>query len=295
MYNKIKGSDFIMQEKYLYIDKETARSILRDIEGMNPEKSGVNSRVYLTTEYAVLYLENMKVRNVTVPDSNLDFLEQLANDLMKLYRQGTRVIPILGFCCDEESGRGYIIEPRAKGEELYHDEIMEKYYLRDDRVYQQGDRGEQEYILARTHFISQIPQEHFDRLMEDMIALLDSDILIDFMGKSNFFYDKAEGFAFIDLNSHTDYKYGLTDNKPDSRLICAYNGFVPCHIGAGSEIMPHMILDENALSCLDSREKERLKKDNRITYEKCRAAMLKNGVSREQLDTAGKLLRLFGV
>ena len=285
----------IMQEKYLYIEKEKARSLLQDIGDTKPDKSGVNSKVWLTDGYAVLYSENLKVRNVTVPDSGLIFLEQLTVDLMELHRQGTGVIPILGFCCDDESGRGYIFQPRAKGEELYHDRIMEKYYLQGDRPCQPEDRAEQEYIIARTNFVSQIPQEQFDKLMEDIITLLDRDILIDFMGKSNFFYDNAAGFQFIDLNSHTDYRYGLTDSKPDSRLICAYNGFVPCHIGAGSEVMPNMILDENALTCLDSGEIESLKDDNRVIYEKCRAAMLHSGVSREQLDTAMKLLKLFGV
>lgn len=284
-----------MQEKYLYIEKEKARSLLQDIGDIKPERSGVNSKVWLTDGYAVLYSENLNVRNVTVPDSKLDFLEQLAVDLMELHRQGTGVIPILGFCCDDESGRGYIFQPRAKGEELYHDRIMEKYYLQGDRSCQPGNRAEQEYILSRTHFISRIPQKHFDKLMEDIITLLDRDILIDFMGKSNFFYDSAAGFQFIDLNSHTDYRYGLTDSKPDSRLICAYNGFVPCHIGAGSEVMPNMILDENALTCLDSGEIESLKNDNRVIYEKCRTAMLHSGVSREQLDTATGLLKLFGV
>ena len=137
-----------MQEKYLYIEKEKARSLLQDIGDTKPDKSGVNSKVWLTDGYAVLYSENLKVRNVTVPDSGLIFLEQLTVDLMELHRQGTGVIPILGFCCDDESGRGYIFQPRAKGEELYHDRIMEKYYLQGDRPCQPEDRAEQEWGKA---------------------------------------------------------------------------------------------------------------------------------------------------
>lgn len=287
-----------MQEKYLYISTEEARSLLQLIKGMKPKKSGINSQVFLTDGYAVLYSENLNVRNVTVRDDNLVYLEELAVTLMQLKEQGTGVVPILGFCCDE-SGKGYIIQPRAKGEELYDDKIMEKYYVREKELprntYPSADRSEQEYILSRTHFVSKIPQKHFDKFMEDIITLIDRDILIDFMGKSNFFYDETAGFQFIDINSHTDYKYGLTEERPDSRLICAYNGFVPCHIGAGSRVMPQLAVDESSLDVLDSGEIQKLKNDNKIIYEKCRTAMTANGVTSEQLDSAMGLLKTFGV
>ncbi len=287
-----------MHEKYLYIGNEEARSLLRQIGNMEPARSGVNSQVYLTDGRAVLYSENLKVRNVTVRDDGLVYLEELAVTLMQLNRQGTGVVPILGFCCDE-SGRGYIFQPRARGEELYDDKIMEKYcvYGRElsGDTYPARDRAEQEYILSRTHFVSQIPQRHFDKFMEDIITLLDRDVLIDFMGKSNFFYDETAGFQFIDINSHTDYKYGLTGERPDSRLICAYNGFVPCHTGAGSGVMPRLALDEGSFDALDSGEILKLKNDNRVIFEKCRAAMISNGVTSGQLDSAMELLKLFGV
>ena len=176
---------------------------------------------------------------------------------------------------------------------------MEKYCVHERELsgdtYPARDRAEQEYIFSRTHFVSQIPQRHFDKFMKDIITLAGRDVLIDFMGKSNFFYDETAGFQFIDINSHTDYKYGLTGERPDSRLICAYNGFVPCHIGAGSRVMPHLALDESSFDALDSGEIQRLKNDNKIIYEKCRAAMISNGVTSGQLDSAMGLLKLFGV
>ncbi len=131
--------------------------------------------------------------------------------------------------------------------------------------------------------------------MKDIIILADNDILIDFMGKSNFFYDTSVGFQFIDINSHTDYKYGLENTKYEGSLICAYNGFVPCHIEAGSRVLSSIALDETALFNLEKNKLQQLRRDNNIIFEKCKTAMINSGVTIDQLNIVLRDLKLFGV
>lgn len=288
-----------MMGKYLYIEVDKARELLSKIKDMKPDKCGVEGRVYLIDEYAVLFSERIKLRNVTTRDDDFAYFDELIETLMLLRKQGVAVVPILGYCYDpdSENGTGYIFQKRAKGEELYDDEIMKAYYAYSQNSIDEklsDDGYVQNYIISRTNYIYKIPQKHFDKLIKDIITLIDNDILIDFMGKSNFFYDETEGFQFIDIDSHTDNKYGSTENKIDSRLICAYNGFVPCHAAAGSKVLSQLALDEKALSRLDKNDLERLKQDNKIIFEKCRTAMLSNGVKEEQIDCALGVVNLFG-
>jgi hypothetical protein len=211
-----------MKEKYSYIEPEKARELLFQVKEMKAVKHGFDSHVYLIEEYAVLTTNRIKLRNVTTRDDDLAYFDELIKTLMSLSEQGIAVILILGYCFDpdSENGNGYIFQLRAKGDELYDDAVMIEYYVwaqkNPSSVYLSSDTDAKEYILSRTNFISKVPQKHFDKFISDIIVLFDEDILIDFNGKSNFFYDDTAGFQFIDLDSHTDYKYGLTEHKPDS-------------------------------------------------------------------------------
>lgn len=288
----------MMTEKFFYIEPEMARTLLMQIKNTEAEKHGVEHKVYLIDEYAVLSSDNIKIRNVVTRDDDLAYFDELIKTLMELSKKGAAVVPVLGYCYYEDSadGMGYIFQKRAKGEELYDDEIMNRFYAcGQDTADESIDNKHAKYIISRTSYISKIPQKHYDKFVEDMITLMENDILIDFMGKSNFFYDEAEGFQFIDINSHTDYKYGLTDRKADSKLICAYNGFVPCHIASGSKVYANLALDERALLQLSKEDIQRLSEDNKTVFEKCRTAMLNNGVSEEQLQCAFEVLKIFGV
>lgn len=295
----MKETDFC--EKYFYIKPEDARELLEQIKEMPPEKRGIDRRAYLTGEYAVLSTSRLKLRNVTIPDPDLVYFDELIRTLKKLNEQGVGVVPILGYCYDKESkdGNGYIFEQRARGEELYDDATLMKYYAwarkEPEKVYLSSNLDAGSYLVSRTDYISKIPQEHFDKFMADIIIICDEDILIDFLGKSNFFYDEALGFQFIDLDSHTDFKYGLSKEKCDSRLVCAYNGFVCCHIATGSKLYAQIALDEGAMELLDKKELEKLAGNNRTIFEKCRSAMLANGITKENLSEVFQVLKLFGV
>lgn len=221
--------DFEMKEKYFYIESEKARELLSQVENMKAAKRGIDRHAYFIDDYVVLSTQRIKLRNVTTRDDNLIYFDELIKILMSLREQGIAVIPILGYCFepDSENGTGYIFQLRAKGEELYDDAIMKKYYVWTqnnlDNKYLPGDIDAKEYIICRTKFISEVPQKHFDKFISDIITLIDNDVLIDFMGKSNFFYEDSVGFQFIDIDSHTDYKYGLSEYKPDGRLTDSMN------------------------------------------------------------------------
>lgn len=286
-----------MEEKYFYIQPETARGLLAQIKEMKAAKRGVDRQAYLIGEYAVLTASKIKLRNVTTRDDDLAYFDELIKTLMELKEQGVGVVPILGYCVEpnSENGNGYIIQSRAKGEELYDDSIMKELYVgKPHLAYLSSDTDAKEYVISRTNAISKVPQKHFDKFIRDIIVLLDNDILIDFNTKSNFFYDDTAGFQFIDLDSHTDYKYGLTEDKMGGREIAAYYGFTPCHYAVGTEVLPNLALDEKAFSMIDDEKLHQLALDNKTITEKCRTALLNNGISEEQLGNSLAIHKLFG-
>lgn len=286
-----------MEEKYFYIQPETARGLLAQMKEMKAAKRGVDRQAYLIGEYAVLTASKIKLRNVTTRDDDLAYFDELIKTLMELKEQGVGVVPILGYCVEpnSENGNGYIIQSRAKGEELYDDSIMKELYVgKPHLAYLSSDTDAKEYVISRTNAISKVPQKHFDKFIRDIIVLLDNDILIDFNTKSNFFYDDTAGFQFIDLDSHTDYKYGLTEDKMGGREIAAYYGFTPCHYAVGTEVLPNLALDEKAFSMIDDEKLHQLALDNKTITEKCRIALLNNGISEEQLGNSLAIHKLFG-
>lgn len=290
-----------MKEKYIYIEPQKARNMLTQIKSMKASKRGVDSHVYLFDKYVVLTTERLKLRNVTTHDDDLVYFDELIETLMNLYKQGIKVVPILGYCYDPNSdeGNGHIFQLRAKGEEIYDDAIMKEFYVWSHKYPEQSkhlssDVDPYKYIVSRTNYISKVSQKHFDKFINDIIVILDNDILIDFHGKSNFFYGNTEGFQFIDLDSHTDYKYGLAKYKPDSKETASRFGFIPCHFAVGTEVLREMALEERIISKLSDVNLQQLMRDNKIIFEKCKAAMLNNGISRAQLTKALQRIKLFG-
>lgn len=287
----------MMKEKFFYIEPEIARKLLAQVRGIKADKRGVERQVYLIDEYAVLKTDKLKLRNVTVRDDDLAYFDEIVKSLMELKEQGVAVIPILGYCYDPESenGSGYIIQQRAKGEELYDDAIMRELYSGGKSFpYLCGNDGvdAKHYITARTDFISKVPQEHFNKFVKDIIILIDNELLVDFNTKCNFFYDPTVGFQFIDIDAHTDHRYGLFDQKLNGREIAAYYGFEPCHFATGTKI--GLALDEEAISAIGAEALSQLALNNKTIFEKCKNALLNNGVSTEQLGGALSLVKIFG-
>ena len=254
-------------EKYFGISREAARQMINATKSMTHEKSGdngfQNTKVFLFDKYAVLAMQNINVRNVCIPDPDLKHLEKLAEILLDLQAKGVNVVPILAFQSD--SGNGYIIQSRASGTELYdRDKVNDK-----------------NYVLRRVELLSNAPQEHFDKLVADTLRITDAGVLIDFMGKDNFFYHETTGFHFIDLNAQYDYAYGLTNEKPNSKQIAAYGCFVPCYYDTDPK---HRDTVSKIMSALTDEKSILLKRQNKIIFEKCKIAMLQNQITKKLID-----------
>lgn len=290
-----------MNEKYFYINPEKARKLLSQTKKMKATKNGVDSHVYLIDKYAILTTSQIKLRNIETRDDDLAYFDELIGTLMNLYKQGVKVVPILGYCYnpDSDEGDGYIFQKRAMGEELYDDAVMTAFSVWAHKYPEQSkhlssDANPDEYIMSRTNYISKAPQKHFDKFISDMIVILNNDIIIDFYGKSNFFYDNIEGFQYIDLDSHTDYKYGLVKEKPDSKKIVSFRGFMPCHFTGETKYLPFAI-KEDVIFRLGKNKLRQLKIDNKTIFEKCKAAILSNGVSKKQLEESLKKFQILGI
>jgi hypothetical protein len=254
-------------EKYFGISRETVQQLIAATKNMEYEKSGdnrfQNTKAYLFDEFAVLKMQNINFRNVTTEDMELKHLERLAVTILDLQSKGINVVPILAFQSD--NGDGFIIQPRAKGAELY------------DRV----KASDKNYVLKRVELLSNVPQEHFDKFVSDIIAITDTGVLIDFVGKDNFFYHEKIGFQFIDLNTHYDYVYGLDEIKPQSEQVAVYGCFLPCWFDTVPEYRNSV---SKLLPELTDRELSLLQEHNRSIFEKCKTAMLNNGIAKEMID-----------
>lgn len=251
-----------MVERYFSIDASIAHDLINRIQNMMPAKRGIDRCAYLFDKYAVLSTRRLKLRNVDVRDDSLLYFDDIIEKLTQLHDRGVHTVPILGYCYDPETadGNGYIFQQRATGHELYDDAVIciyEVWTQSESEIYLKSnvDSGEvdaKEYILTRTHTIANAPQKHFDKFIKDIHAILSCDILIDFQGKSNFFYDNNKGFYFIDLDSHTDNFYGLTEGHLDVDTLTAIGGFVPCHFSVGTKVFASIALDERALQKIGS-------------------------------------------
>ena len=292
-----------MQEKYFYIEKEVARQLLNRVSRMHYAKRGFDRRAYLLDDYVVLSTNRLKLRNVDTRYDDFAYFDEIIETLANMHACGIAVVPILGYCYDPHSsdGEGFIIQQRAKGEELYDDAILTKFTVwaqnKNQEVYLSTDLSDAEaadYLYSRTHAIAQAPQIHFDRFVHDMIRILEANILVDFNGSSNFFYDQSAGFQFIDLDAHNDYRYGLSSTKPCIEEIVSLCGFVACHYAEDTELFAHVALANNTLDALTPETLKMLKAENQIVFEKSKSAMRSNGIPENMLNQALSKLKIFG-
>lgn len=293
-----------MNEKYFDINPLHARQLLDQAKKTKWSKRGIDRHAYLIGDYAVLSTNRMKLRNVTTRDDNLSYFDEIIETLLNLYHHGVSVVPILGYSYDPNSvdGTGFIIQKRAKGLELFDDAVLAKFeswaQSQSENIYLHSNMSDAEkiqYLLSRTQEISHVPQEHFDKFVNDMICILKHDILIDCGGKSNFFYDTDQGFQFIDLDTHNDYKYGLTDQKPDIEKTVSICGFVPCLYASGTKLFSSIAMDEHAILALTPCQRNKLAESNNVIFQKCIAALRQNGISESILNKSLSMLKFYGV
>lgn len=288
-----------MVEKFSYISADKARRLVHQTAERSYSKNGIDSRVYFIDDYAVLRSGRIKLRNIATYDHDLKHLDDLIRSLMNLHEKGIGVIPILGYCYDADShdGDGYIIEPVAKGKELYDDAVLHALYVwgyGNDDTYLSSTEDPHQYLLSRIKEISQIPQIHFDKFIQDIIELYKCDILIDFWGRSNFFYDSEAGFQFIDINSHTDFYYGLEKNKRSIDSFAASYGFTPCQYSSDTALLKQIALHDDALSIFTEDEILTIEEYNRTVFLKCKNALLNNGIPLTTINEVLQKLKIFG-
>lgn len=294
-----------MVERYFSIDPNAAHDLIDQIQNMKPAKRGIDRRAYLVGEYAVLSTRRLKLRNVDVRDDSLLYFDDIIEKLTLLHDRGVHVVPILGYCYDPETtdGSGYIFQQRAPGQELYDDAaicVYEVWTQNESEIYLKSDVDSKEvdpkeYILARTRTVANAPQKHYDKFIKDIHTILSCDILIDFQGKSNFFYDENEGFYFIDLDSHTDNFYGSTTARLNADTLTAIGGFVPCHFSARTQAFAPVALDEQSVQAIGACDLKRLAADNARIFAKCKAAMLRNGIPESALKAALQRIKIYGL
>ncbi|MCL2195609.1 MAG: hypothetical protein FWB76_06620 [Oscillospiraceae bacterium] len=256
-------------KKHFGIAPESAQQMIDATKNMMHEKSGdngfQNTKAFLFDEYAVLNMQNINVRNVATQDPDLEHLERLAKTLLDLQAKGVNVMPILAV--QSENGSGYIIQPRARGAELYdRDNVNNK-----------------DYVLERVEFLSNVPQKHFDKYIADIIEIIDAGVIVDFVGKDNFFYHESIGFQFIDLNAHCDYEYGISDEKPQGKQAAPYGYFLPCYFDT---VPKYRDTVSKILPELTGAERASLEKHNRIIFERCKTAVINNGIAEKEMIEA---------
>ena len=254
-------------ENYFSINREIVQQMIDATKNMKNDKSGdngfQNTKTFLFDEYAVLKMQNINFRNVTIEDTALMHLERLAKTLLDLQKKDVNVVPILAYQSDD--GDGYIIQPRAKGAELYdRDKVSDK-----------------DYVLKRVELLSNASQEHFDKFVADTAKITDAGVIIDFIGKDNFFYHDTIGFQFIDLNAYYDYEYGLNNVKPQVEQVAVYGCFLPCWFDT---VPKYRDTVSKILSELSDKERALLREHNRTIYEKCKTAMINNGIAKEMIS-----------
>lgn len=141
----------------------------------NSRKNGSNKDCYLFDEYVLLYgsCKEDEIKRVMKITSELD-------------QQGVAALPTLAYKIvvpPNELGymRGYTLQRRAKGSELY-------YYRMPEAEYQK-----------RLAEVAKMVPKGMDKFVSDWLAIREAGLIIDPSKAENFFYSEG-GISFIDLN-----------------------------------------------------------------------------------------------
>ena len=159
------------------IDDFIEKSEIQEID-----KQGGNKKCFLFAGYALL-LGSFK-------EEDIEFVKEKQKELVD---EGVNVVPIVEYKAISEANdlgytKGYILQRRAKGEELYgavKDITKEKYDKRMESLANES-------------------QEFYDKTVEDFIKIFDKGLQVDPSKSSNFFYEAGKKINFIDLDRSFD-------------------------------------------------------------------------------------------
>ena len=158
-------------------------------------------------------------------------IEEISQILRKLKKEGVNTPLYLAYKRDYENGLCYVLQEKAKGE-----------------VFSNFTR---EATLKDLEYVSNIPQEHYEKFISDVIKM---QVLGIELRPRNFFYDEKIGFTIIDIQGTSDGKY---DSKQLGDVVYKYK-----HISSAFNINVQENLTE------EQKEKEKklkLKKFKKIT------------------------------
>ncbi|GEM_PF-3728032 len=174
------------------------KKYIEKAQSMEISAAGENSKCYLFSDnallhgsYAAEHLNTLKVESEKLWDKGMNvpkvidyqFVDQ---DMNKKYREcwllETRVP---GKALHELNPYPLIFRPTTK------EEVIENY----QREVYNTEAYERELEL-----LSQVPQDHYDKFLEDMLLVANHPFLCyDGTYASNFQYDREKGFGFVDL------------------------------------------------------------------------------------------------
>jgi hypothetical protein len=253
-----------MKNHFPNIDPAVAEDLISRCAAGQHDRAGGNSKAFIFGNYVVLKTNGINVKNAETPEGEIPF-DTVISRLEKLKNDGVRVVPILGYQYDPESthdygetsfASGFIIQDRAEGLEMW------------DRAH----LADKDYLVKRTQTFANAPQEHFDKFVADYAAIVRAGINVDPSKKSNFFYDKTKGFSFIDLNSTTN------DTAKTEQFLPNYC-CLPCHQFLNERQLP-------VIKNFTEAEFDQLLADNLAIFEKCKSAIIANGLATEQQISA---------
>lgn len=270
-----------MEKRFYYIKEELAIELINASISAEIAGRGSNSVAYIIDNYAVLKTGNIELKNTNRYHEEIAPIDVVIQKLHNLKQNNVSVVPILGYVYDPNLtkdygdasyGKGYIIQPKAKGSEMWNINKMPS-------SYKPATTEELNYLITNTQMFANAPQEHFDKFVSDYKEITNAGIMVDPSKKTNFFYDKEHGFSFIDLN----FESAQIFNKPDLNGQISHREFInyallPCH----------RYMSDNVLQQLNEEQQVELTNNNLQIFNKIATSLTKVGVNLNDIECAFK-------
>ena len=140
-----------------------------------PDKNGTNKKCFLFKDYALLY--------GFFKEERLNQIIQISSELKD---KGVFILPTLEYKVDIPSdklgkSKGFLLQQRAEGEELYHRGMSAPEYRK------------------RLKEIAQLDHHKLDKFIDDWLSITASGLRVDPSRCENFFYLNGK-ISFVDLN-----------------------------------------------------------------------------------------------
>ena len=259
-----------MLDRYEYINPELAESLICSSYNVNPLKTDDTiNKYYNIKSYVIVHKCNILLADGETAPTN-EYYFDIMKQVMKLYENNVYVQPILGYTINEHTikttesadviGAGYVILAKQKGDILYDFSKMPNPFS----LNKSNDEDKKiNYLLTTIEKVSNIPQSHYDKFADDLKKIMNGGLKFDIFSPSNIVYDGGKGFIFTNIN-HKLSKFKTEDE------------FNKCFIrNCLSLCFANFEFSENISHAI----KNQLKDFNKVIFEKCVAALQKQGIS----------------